>query len=279
LTTFALAAIDEIRIGGKLVERRLTHGRAEQRDNEIIATDARDNDLVRRAELAMERLRDAMPPADRLHLVARASTEGDEATMTVTIGGVSIVTDAEHVGEDTSRLRVAQASSLRPGTPGGRRLEACATRERERRFLWKNGSAAVLLHEAFGHAAEHDAPPVDWPSWLHVDAPLAMRRESFRDVPLLRMTNVVVTQTGAPFVLPDDAIEIHYVAGGSYDPLTDVVTVDVAVPKFTLRATRAEIARSLAGARGEPIRYPGVVCSREGQRLVVGSFAPEIITT
>jgi len=264
LTTFALAAIDEIRIRGKLVERRLTHGRAEQRGNEIIADDARDETLLRRCNAAMERLRESAPDADRVHLVSRASTEGDEASMTVTISGVTIVTDAEHVTKDAERLRTTPHSGLRT---------------QDSALLWLNGSAAVLLHEAFGHAAEHDAPPVDWPSWLHVDAPLTMRRESFRDVPLLRMTNVVVTQTGAPFALPDDAIEIHYVAGGSYDPLTDVVTVDVAVPKFTLRARRSEIARSLAGARGEPIRYPGVVCSREGQRLVVGSFAPEIITT
>jgi hypothetical protein len=272
LTTFALAAIDEIRIRGKLVERRLTHGRAEQRGNEIVADDARDETLLRRCTAAMERLRDAMPEADRVHLVARASTEGDEATMTVTIGGVSIVTDGEHAAKDV--LRVAQASLPAPLEPQGRRLEARATR----RFRWLNGSAAVLLHEAFGHALEHDAPPVDWPHWLHIDAPLKLRRESFRDVPLLRMTNVVVTQQDAPYELRDDSIDIHYVAGGSYDPLTDVVTIDVAIPRFTIRKTRSEIARSIVGARGEPQRYPGVVCSREGQRLVVGSWAPEIIT-
>ncbi len=83
---------------------------------------------------------------------------------------------------------------------------------------------------------------------------------------------------------------MHLAAGGAYEPLSDEVTVDVAVAyvvdgarssrlqPFTYRASRAEVARSLAGAKGDPIRYPGVVCSREGQELVVGSYAPLILT-
>jgi len=172
--------------------------------------------------------------------------------------------------------RVAQASSLWPQDTK-HRLEAGATRGKA--LLWLNGTASVLLHEAFGHPAEHDVAPVKWPEWLRIHAPLAVRRESFRDVPLRRLTTVVAAQTHAPFHLPKEHVAIHYVSGGAYDPVTDIVTIEVAVPRFTLRATRAEVARSIAGARGEPIRYPGVVCSREGQRLVVGSFAPEIITT
>jgi hypothetical protein len=81
--------------------------------------------------------------------------------------------------------------------------------------------------------------------------------------------------------MPADATEIDLVAGGSYDPLTDTVTIHVAASSagaFTLRRTRAEVAASLAGAFGEPLRYPGVICSREGQELAVGSFAPVMIT-
>ena len=82
-------------------------------------------------------------------------------------------------------------------------------------------------------------------------------------------------------VWPTHFVEVFLVAGGSYDPLTDVVTIDVAVSTagaFTIRKSRAEIAASIAGASGEPIRYPGVICSREGQELAVGSFAPVMIT-
>src|SRR5207248_5645910 len=111
-----------------------------------------------------------------------------------------------------------------------------------------------------------------------------MRRESFRDVPLRRMTNVIARGkhdfTPNDFT-PNDFVEVFLVAGGSYDPLTDLVTINVSVSTagaFTLRRTRPEIAASIAGASGEPIRYPGVICSREGQELAVGSSAPVMVT-
>ena len=155
----------------------------------------------------------------------------------------------------------------------------------------------MLLHEAIGHATEHGHAPLEWPPWLRVrdaardgrvanllagEQPAATRRESFRDVPLRRMTNLVVEQHGAPFELPDDRIEIQLVAGGAYEPLTEIVTINVAISDagpFTIRAPRRAIARSLVGAQGNPIRYPGVICSREGQELYVGSHAPVIVTT
>jgi hypothetical protein len=148
-------------------------------------------------------------------------------------------------------------------------------------LVWRNGSAAVLLHEAIGHASEHGAAPVPWPAWLSVDAPLMPRRATFRDVPLPRMTHLVARQTGAPFALPDERVDIELIAGGAYDPLTDLVTINVAASSagaFTIRRTRAQIAASLAGATGAPVRYPGVICSREGQELFVASHAPLIIT-
>ena len=96
------------------------------------------------------------------------------------------------------------------------------------------------------------------------------------------MTNVHVKKYGRPpFQLPRRYIDVFLVAGGAYDPLTDIVTIDVAVSTagaFTLRRTRAEVAESIAGATGVELRYPGVVCSREGQELVVGSYAPVMIT-
>ena len=47
---------------------------------------------------------------------------------------------------------------------------------------------------------------------------------------------------------------------------------------FQIRVPRERVARAIVGASGEPLRYPGVVCAREGQELVVGSFAPLMIT-
>jgi hypothetical protein len=95
------------------------------------------------------------------------------------------------------------------------------------------------------------------------------------------MLHLVARQNGAPFALPDERIDVHLVAGGAYDPLTDIVTINVAASSagaFTIKRTRTEIAASLAGATGEPIRYPGVICSREGQELFVASHAPVMIT-
>ena len=115
---------------------------------------------------------------------------------------------------------------------------------------------------------------------------MRLRRASFRDVPLLRMTTLLASQEQAPFPSPDDPVEIHLLAGGAYEPLTELVTLHIALAThrgtrlapFTIAKTRNELASSLAGARGQPLRYPGVICSREGQELVVGSYAPVVVT-
>jgi hypothetical protein len=169
----------------------------------------------------------------------------------------------------------------------------------------RNGSAAVLLHEAIGHAAEHGHAPIGWPRWLRArdvtsdgssvdliagELPTALRRESFRDIPIRRMTELIVEQDAAPFELPAERIEVYLAAGGAYEPLTETVTVTTAVanvvkgdraeriPSLRLRATRAAIARALRGAAGSSMRYPGVICSREGQELFVASHAPIMVT-
>ena len=253
-----IAVIDELWIRGALAERRLMHGRAEQRGGEIFAIDERDDALVAACERAIETMRELVPPDARVRLVSR---NGD-ATMTVEMNGISIVTTPEFLSADVQLLRTPPAPRpLRPAP-----------------LVWHHGSAAVLLHEAIGHPRELGVPEIEWPRWLRVDTPMELRRASFSDVPLRRMTRVVVSQEDAPFALPEPRIDVQLVRGGAYDPLTDVVTVDVAVPRFTIRATRAQIAAAIAGAAGEPLRYPGVVCSREGQELVVGSFAPLLVT-
>ncbi len=283
MTRFAIATRDELWSQGRLLESRLQHGEAVEDEHGIVATDARDDALVDDAEAALARLREAMPRDARVRLVAEArSDEGVSATMTIRLGDLSVVTTPDHAAADYDLLWSAAATpplskrELRSRTP--------------KPILWRNGSAAILLHEAIGHAAEENHPPIDWPPWLSVDLGLRLRRATFRDVPLRRMSHLVARQTDAPFELPDDRIEVHLVAGGAYEPLTETVTLHVAaatqieggvglpLAPFTLIETRAAIARSLLGATGDPIRYPGVVCSREGQELVVASHAPLMIT-
>jgi hypothetical protein len=273
-STFAIASRDELWLRGTLMESRLMHGQARQHGQVIDATDARDERLVRTCNAAI----DAVTPAiaalrdARVRTVVRATRENDvesvETTMTISIGGVSVVTTPADAPIDSALLRMladAKPAMSISSLP----------------IVWQNGSAAVLLHEAIGHANEHGSAPVSWPSWLSVDAPLVTRRETFRDAPLPRMKHLVARQTGAPFALPSQHIEVQLIAGGAYDPVSDIVTIDVAVSTagpFTIRRIRAQIAAALAGAAGEPVRYPGVICSREGQELYVASHAPVMIT-
>ena len=274
MNTFSIVSRDELWLRGALVESRLMHGQARQRGRTIEASDARDESLVRLCDQAIDAARSTVGALRdaRVRVVARAVRENKaetiETTITVGIGGVSVVTTPSDALRDFELLRVLTESKP-------------AMTLRSLPIVWRNGSAAVLLHEAVGHAAEHGAAAVAWPSWLSVDAPLVPRRETFRDVPLPRMTHLIARQSGAPFALPDERIEVQLIAGGGYDPVTDVVTINVAVSTagpFTIRRTRAQIAASLAGAAGDPIRYPGVICSREGQELYVASHAPVMIT-
>jgi hypothetical protein len=268
MSKFAIASRDELWLRGTLVESRLMHGAATQRGDSIEASDARDDELVRACDSATEKTRAEVASFRdaRVRIVVRATNDGDvETTMTIGIGGVSVVTTPSNALADYELLHRARNGSAP--------LHGA--------IVWLNGSGAVLLHEAFGHASEQDAAPVAWPSWLSIDAPLVSRRETFRDVPLMRMTHLIATQSNAPFALPDERVEVQLVAGGGYDPITDNVTIDIAVSSagpFTIRRSRAEIAASITGASGDPFRYPGVICSREGQELYVASHAPVMIT-
>src|SRR5437870_2485920 len=204
---FAMASRDELWSRGALVETRLTHGQAHQSGTEIIASDSFDDrglrDELRRACDAggaiqgdIARLTDA-----RIRMVTTATYGGSVAvqtTIVVTIADVSVVTTPENLESDHAAL----ARLLAPA--------AARYPDRPLPIVWRNGSGAVLLHEAAGHAAEHQHPPLSWPRWL--------------------------------------------------------------------RASRREIARALIGAEGRPQRYPGVICSREGQELFVASHAPLLVT-
>ena len=273
-TFFAIASRDETWTRGRIVESRLMHGTARQSGNTIDAVDEGDEDLVRQCDRALEEARAAVSALGaaqvRVHIRATRENEEEavETTITVAVGGLSIVTTPGDAHRDYELL--TGLSGPRPATVRG-----------PLPIVWQNGTAAVLLHEAIGHAREHGAPEALWPSWLSVEAPIAWRRATFRDVPLPRMTHLIARQSGAPFAPPGERIEVQLIDGGNFDPLTDTVTIDVAVSSagpFTIRRKRAEIAAALIGASGEPLRYPGVICSREGQRLYVASYAPIMLS-
>jgi hypothetical protein len=286
--TFDIASSDELWVGGVLIESRRSHGRATHDGRTIRATDRQDAELMETCSAAMRDLRRRVVSTARVRLVTTARRAAgvatSEATMTVTMAGISAVTNDPL---ELERLLELQGSGGRAGRP----------------LVWRCGSGAVLLHEAVGHAAEHDAVSVRWPSWLRVrdepdvavddcgnpprpadltkEQPSCFRRESFRDIPMRRMSNLVATAHDAPFALPEAHVDVYLVAGGAYDPLTDMVSIDVAISSagpFSLRMSRAEVAGALAGAFGEPERYPGVICSREGQEVSVGSRAPVLLT-
>jgi hypothetical protein len=274
--TFAIASGDELWIRGRLAESRLMHGQARQTGDTIDASDARDEGLVRDCQVAIDAARTAVASLRdaRVRLVARATREDGvdaiETTITISIDGMAVVTTPDNAIDDYELLQSSLRSNRKPAA------DASALP-----IVWRNGSAAVLLHEAIGHAAEHGAPAVAWPSWLTIEAPLTPRRSTFRNVPLPRMTRLIARQTDAPFAMPEERIEVQLIAGGAYDPLTDIVTINVAASTagpFTIRCTRTEVAASIRGAQGRPIRYPGVICSREGQELYVASHAPLMIT-
>ncbi len=272
--SFAIVSRDESWQGGAMIESRLMHGEARQIGDSIDAIDTCDDRLARACQAASDAARaivSALPEA-QARMRVRATREDDaesvETTITIRMQGVSIVTTPDDVHRDYALLR--ELAGSKP-----------AAKPAPLPIVWQNGSAAVLLHEAIGHAREHDAAEICWPSWLSVEAPLAMRRETFRDVPLARMTRLVARQSGAPFAPPNERIEVQLVSGGGFDPVTGIVTIDIAVSTagaFTMQRTRSEIAASLTGAMGEPIRYPGVICSREGQQLYVASHAPVMLT-
>jgi hypothetical protein len=283
---------------GAAVESRLMYGIARHRRNAIDAVDDCDDELRALCEHESDRVREALAhlKEGRARAVVSARRSGDtialSATISITVLDLSIVTTSPHLASDYEML--VEIASVRPETVADRGLP----------IVWRNGSAAVLLHEAAGHAAEHEHKPVRWPEWLTTvdegddgsadllagEPPRAFRRQSFSDVPLRRMTNVVAGNRAGEIELPPKRIEILLVAGGRYEPLTETVTLSISAADlvddersarlrpFSIMQSRSEIAAALRGAIGPVRRYPGVICSREGQELFVGSYAPDVLT-
>jgi hypothetical protein len=276
LTHYAVATLEELWSNDRLTERRLSHGEAREDERGIVAIDNRDDALVDACERAMNAARACCVAPNRRILVE--ATRANVATIVVLRDGVhSLVTDPDNFDRDAALLRSIASRSVE-------------AEPESLPIVWRNGSAAVLLHEAIGHALEYGHEPIAWPSWLEIDVPLASRRASFRDVPLQRMMHLVARQRGATLDVPRRRIDVLLLDGGAYEPLTQRVTLRVSaadlidgenargLPPFTITKTRSETAAALAGAAGESIRYPGVICSREGQELLVPSSAPDMLT-
>src|SRR5947208_7534607 len=128
MSTFAIASRDELWLRGALTESRLMHGVATQRGDAIEASDARDEQLVRACESAMDEARGTIASFSdaRVRVVVRATSDGDvETTMTIAIDGVSVVTTPSNAIADYELLhRVRNGSAPRRGP-----------------IVWLNGSA------------------------------------------------------------------------------------------------------------------------------------------
>lgn len=278
MTHYAVATLEELWVAGHRLERRLSYGEAQQQGDEIVATSRRDDALVAICE---DRMSGALAQcsAPNRRIVVEATTEVVTVTIVLREQGCSVVTDLEHFAVDLALLQSVA------GTPAVRNVPRDVAA-----LVWRNGSGAVLLHEAIGHPREHGQPEIAWPAWLETDVRFAQRRASFRDRPLWRMESLTAHQRGAPMSLPDRRIEVLLVDGGHYEPLTGTVRMRVAaadliegaevarLAPFTVMSTRDKIAAELCGAEGESVRYPGVICSREGQEVVVPSAAPTLLT-
>src|SRR5205085_9651363 len=120
---------------GVLAESRQSQGEAVTRGRQILARDKLDDRALRDAcDAEMDRVRRAIEPFRdaRVRGVVTATPLGLEATISITIAGVSVVTSPDRAAADYQMLK----SLLRPS--GTARPSAA-------QIVWRNGSAAVLL--------------------------------------------------------------------------------------------------------------------------------------
>src|SRR5439155_3825592 len=100
---YAAAVRDEIWIGGALIESRSSYGQAQQDGAEIIASDRLDDQSLRtRCDAETKRVRAVAAKISeaRTRVMVRATTDGLESTISISIGDVSIVTTPEHAISD-----------------------------------------------------------------------------------------------------------------------------------------------------------------------------------
>src|SRR4051795_10706847 len=107
MSKFAIASRDELWLHGALIESRLMHGVAMQRGDSIEASDARDEQLVRACDSAIDEARATLGSFRdaRVRIVVRAAQNDHvETTMTIGIGGVSVVTTPSNALADYELL-------------------------------------------------------------------------------------------------------------------------------------------------------------------------------
>lgn len=322
---FASSAYEEVRdlrAPGSVRIRRVEHGQAYTSfDAGTVYVEAYD-DLSRRLTLSLHRddaswltaaaaCEASLPDAPLMYrlqrrrtVVANDTTHARSESVTTTLRSLrSGITLLVH-DDVTAAAALLESLDREQVVPAPRDV---ATRP----IVFAGGSAAVLLHEAVGHAAE-EGMRASLPGWLTVldrceknatdDAgrpaesadlaaapPRNLRRSTFRDVPIVRMTNVVV-DASMQVEAPADYIEVSLVDRGHLDSLTGLVILHVSVAHsvsrserrrlapFELRIGRNDLFTRLAGATSLAVeRYPGVLCSRYGQLLPVGSHAPALL--
>jgi hypothetical protein len=313
----------------RLLELRAEGGRARLAPGEsLIRTEStpffpRSDSFGGAGDRIFSALLDALPPAARFHVrriaISRTAIPEEgavlrDATSYCTMKGAG-GTLVLRLAPDAPDLLFESLDLLESGGAGLR------AEPRDLPLAWLRGTGAILFHEALGHPAEAGATRLEWPDWLRVMddpshqglgrmefddvgrsvAPVDLtrggrlttaRRESYRDEPLVRMTNVVVSTVDsrpAP-LLPDPRLEALLLGGGRWDPVSDEISIRVirarrvvsnvasAVAPFTWRARRETIPSLLLRGGGPILAYPGVACGDEGQRVPVGSFAPTILT-
>lgn len=178
-------------------------------------------------------------------------------------------------------------------------------------ILFRNGTGAVVAHETLGHPSELAPSPMrlafevhDQPGETLFDRdfddvgnrleaadlglgeqPRAFRASDWRQVPIRRMTNLVVTARDAArapmrhlaidliesATVKDDVVHLRIAGASVVDETTQRRTGG-----FTLSFPRYSFA-DFQPASIETSTYPGVVCSAEGQRAPVGSRSIDLL--
>lgn len=306
-----LLRADEVRV----VEQRLEHGRAMSRWSNGWRIEA--TDVLR--ERVPDHLQLTEEDVAWLTAVATQRTEArpvrNEFLVTTTARRRVVVNEsgAFRAEDHVSTVRHGQSVV----TCAGSELGALLARLQQERgephlptpslpLVFTNGSGAVLLHECIGHASEEgiftpslpfavfDAPAaVDdigcspQPADLRTSAPLGWRRWSFRDVPLRRMTSLVIDAAPAA-ERPDRYIDVDEVEEGTFDSLSGTATLLVrsaaevtpsgrtTLIPFELTVSRDSLWQRLSIAGTAAVERT-VICSARGQRAPVHSSCPDLL--
>lgn len=119
----------------------------------------------------------------------------------------------------------------------------------------------------------------------------SLRRWRAVDLPQPRMTSVVVERViGSPWRLPRTHVRIARISAGHYDDRDDSVIlriasaaladgeslITIATPAVVRFDCRTLVAR-LAGAYGDPVMAPGVICGSHGSEIPVASIACDVL--